>query len=437
MTREIVDPREETYKALLEVFATATGLPIGLFEKRGGQTVGIFSKTALENFEPYCKLIQSFPEGRIACEIDHCQRASRALQKGEAWLTLCYAGLYNEAIPIKVDGEARAVLLYGQMRIADKEHEELSLKKHQEAVTRLGLTKEQAAQLRDLLLKTKQYSTDEFEALKATFPNIAQWLYRLIDAEEKLTRHVEKVTHELQTRLQAVLAIAENLYYDMLEVPKLRQDLKNTVNEVLNSALALDTIVQSLGEFLEEYHFEKRLIEPLLYEAKRIYKAEAARKRVSIYIKLEPVNGKPPSLEISASHLQRAINNMVHNAVKYSFYGGDERRRYVRIMGRNADHDHYSITIESYGVGILPEEIETGAIFRNGYQGKLTHGEYRTGAGKGLYFAKQVIERHHGWIEVSSKQMGGEENPPEKQPHLNRFTIYLPYRQPREKMHNG
>jgi signal transduction histidine kinase len=87
------------------------------------------------------------------------------------------------------------------------------------------------------------------------------------------------------------------------------------------------------------------------------------------------------------------------------------------------------VTIENYGVGILAEERD--AIFQDGVQGKLTQGEYRTGAGKGLFFTKQVIDRHHGKIKVTSRKMS-EETHPEGQPHLNQFTVYLPYEQPKE-----
>jgi signal transduction histidine kinase len=68
---------------------------------------------------------------------------------------------------------------------------------------------------------------------------------------------------------------------------------------------------------------------------------------------------------------------------------------------------------------------------KRGYQGKLTQGEYRTGSGKGLFFADSVIKRHHGRIDVSSKPMSGEQSP-EGKSHHNRFIVFIPYRQPGE-----
>ena len=48
------------------------------------------------------------------------------------------------------------------------------------------------------------------------------------------------------------------------------------------------------------------------------------------------------------------------------------------------------------GIGIKNDELEKGLIFKDGYQGELTHGENRTGPGKGLTFVKRVIDRHKG-----------------------------------------
>ena len=89
----------------------------------------------------------------------------------------------------------------------------------------------------------------------------------------------------------------------------------------------------------------------------------------------------------------------------------------------------YALEIKNYGVGIQPDEIIERKIFSDGYQGRLTQGEYRTGSGKGLNFVKNVIDEHHGSIEVESRMMA-DENDPEGRPHLTRFTIYLPYVQP-------
>jgi len=427
------EARREAQETLLDIFASANRLPIGLFERREGEVVRIASEASLDALEePYCRALQSMPGGREACMRDQCLRAQRALDTGQEALTLCHAGLYSQALPIVVDGTARAVLLYGEMRIADPAYQAASLEKHRETMVRLGLCGAEAQRLEGLFHQVKEFSPGELEALKATLPKIGVWLYRLFDQEDRLERQVERVMHEVQTRVQAVLANAELLFYELPTIPGVKPSIRIRTNEVLNTTLALSTVVQNLGDFLEDYRFTKRPIEKLLREARRIYAAEAARREVKIFIDIEPVDGRPPELEVSEDHLQYAFNNLMHNAIKYSFRGGPGRERFVRVVGQPAGK-FYSITFENYGVGILPEEIEKGLIFLDGYQGCLTRGEYRTGSGKGLYFTKRVVDRHGGKIEVTSTLVGDADRGPEGQPHLNRFTIYLPYERKKEE----
>lgn len=428
-------PRREGYRAqareaLLEIFASANDLPIGLFEERNDQIVRFATRSSLDDREAaYCRAIQDLPRGRQKCTQDQCLRAADVLDRGLEELTVCHAGLFSQAMPIKVDGVTRAVLLCGEVRIAGPGYEAQSLEKHHQAMEALGIEGEQRDELRDLLLQTKRFSPERLEQLKATLPRVGAWLYRLFDEEERLDRHVEKITHELQIRLQPVLAHAEILHLDLKDLPDLPTRVQERAREVLNTTFALSTIIHSMGEFLEEYHFARRPLAPLLEEARRIYAVEAGRRAVDIRLRLEPVSGREPALEISADHLQYALNNLLHNAIKYSFRGGPGRPRYVRISGKPAGND-YAVAFENYGVGILPEEIESRRIFEEDYQGELTRGEYRTGSGKGLYFADQIVQNHHGRIEVTSAPMGDASDGLEGHPHLNRFVVYLPYKQP-------
>jgi len=418
--------RKEAQKALLDMFSGATGLPIGLYDLQDGNLEVVFSQMSLSNFEPHCQFIQQFPDGKALCQADQCNRAITVLDAREEQLTLCHAGLYNQAVPIKVNGETQAVILYGEMQIEGDSYRAKSLEKHQEAIAKLDLSDQDARQLRDLLLNAKKYSPERLDEIKMVFPKVEEWFYVLMDEEDRLKAGVDRVTHDMQTRLQAIIANAENL---VLELPMIStSDSQKMAREVLFSALALDTLVQNLGHYLEDYDFRKRSIGPLIFEAKRVYQAEAARRGIDIRINLkEP---REHLVEISRSHMQHALNNLVHNAVKYSYRSGYGRQRFVKIEGY-PQKGNYVIEIKNYGVGILPEEIESGAIYRDGYQGQLTQGEYRTGSGKGLSFAYSVIQQHHGSIEVESRLLS-DKIEPEGEPHLTLFTIRLPYKQPKE-----
>ena len=53
----------------------------------------------------------------------------------------------------------------------------------------------------------------------------------------------------------------------------------------------------------------------MVMEAVALYKAEAERRCVEIRLDMK----ESSTIEMSRLHLQQAINNLMHNAVKYSF----------------------------------------------------------------------------------------------------------------------
>jgi len=242
---------------------------------------------------------------------------------------------------------------------------------------------------------------------------------------EGISRHVENIAHELQIRLQAALAQAENLYLDLQSKSDTScQELSKSARDLVNTILSLDLVVKNLGQISEDYWFRKEPMVPLLHACRDFYEAEAKAKGVTINVVTEPENDQPV-LEISREHLQQALFNIVHNAVKYSFRGTPEHSRWISIRGYRGER-RYTITTENYGVGILEDEY--ARIFEDGYRGRLTRGEHRTGTGRGLYVAKKVIEDHGGEIEVSSEKVNSA--------YLTLFTIHLPYSQASdERMH--
>lgn len=418
--------RQGFYAALVECLTQLTEIPIGLYENHEGHVEAIIPEASRAIYERHCKLIQSFEGGRQKCEADQLRRAKAALRSDQGLVKeCCWAGVYTESVPIKIDRTPIALLVYGEVQLDGQDHQIQSLEKHRQAVSALGLTPTQATALREALLSIKRYAPQDFAKLKAFLSKAEQLIFAFKEEENKAKYTVEKNTHELNTRLQSVIAHAENLVTQIQASEFL--EASQTAAEVLKSAESLDTVVQGLGDYLEEYRFKRQFLGPLVRHAIGLYDAEAKRRVVEIVTYLEGGDVALYAVDVSARHLQYALNNLIHNAVKYSFRGGPNRYRFVEVAGQ-PEKNFYCLTITNYGVGILPDERER--IFLDGYQGQLTRGEYRTGSGKGLRFVKRTLDRHHGRIEVEST-LRAEKETPEGKPHLNRFIVRLPYYQPK------
>lgn len=206
--------------------------------------------------------------------------------------------------------------------------------------------------------------------------------------------------------IQSITASAENLYYAVAEKEQ-KEMAQNIVEEMKRLANFAENMRSSLIEAKEQtYHFEKYDIYTCLTKCIRLYRKEAEKKGVIIHDPFTISGEKFPEIDMHKIDLTRAFENLIHNAVKYSF-SGYGREKFISIIGEQFEN-YYCISISNYGVGILPEELSSGKIFEEGYRGELSTDRFRTGSGIGLSEVKKIIKRHNGRIEITSEQKGGD-----------------------------
>jgi two-component system phosphate regulon sensor histidine kinase PhoR len=108
-----------------------------------------------------------------------------------------------------------------------------------------------------------------------------------------------------------------------------------------------------------------------------------------------------PELRVLADHDQaaRAIQNVLHNAVKLTPQDGE-----VRITAA-ADEEQITLSIQDSGPGIRPDEIER--IFERFY--RSDQARETPGTGLGLAIARHIMIAHGGniWAENRSPPDSG------------------------------
>lgn len=129
--------------------------------------------------------------------------------------------------------------------------------------------------------------------------------------------------------------------------------------------------------------------------------------------------------EISQNDIERVICNLLQNVQKYSYKG---ESRFVKIRARELQpDDKVEFFVESFGIPIKKEEIDSGAIWKFGYRGELSYASDRDGTGVGLADAKDVIDAHGGEIFLTSKPVADDGTPPGyKVPYITKITIRIP-----------
>jgi ligand-binding sensor protein len=114
--------RRNLQNQLLTLFFANTWLTFSLFELVDGHLSLVGTTADSANLQPFCRYIQDLPCGAGRCENDKCDRAAtafRVLSDGGdgTRLIMCHAELWNQEVPVLVNGEVLGVLrLWGDAR---------------------------------------------------------------------------------------------------------------------------------------------------------------------------------------------------------------------------------------------------------------------------------------------------------------------------------
>lgn len=386
----MADPHESLVKMLLDLYSEKTGAPIAFVYKNE-----IIWQPAKEFCSPYCCEINKWDKNK--CEIDHFNRSR--LKEGK--LTLCHAGLWNFVVPINdKDGNPIGALLTGQRRLKDKDQQSLEVLLSLRNLN--DIPEEQYLRFRKSFYETPIIDSFDINYLK-TLKTIEERIYEIIITWDIEKRKTLNLAHEFLLPIQSIVANASNLAKKLEQSDGgLKEQANNIKDQVIKLGKYADNMRSSLSGGDEKYNFKMGNILELLDENISVLKWDASRKNVEIK-KPELVGNPFTYFPMSYSQLNRAFFNLLHNAVKYSFFSLEDKNRYIETRVRSMKN-YCIIEISNYGTGILEDEFEK--IFDEGYRGKLSGDRERTGSGIGLTEARKIIGKHGGTITVQSVCMG-------------------------------
>lgn len=218
-----------------------------------------------------------------------------------------------------------------------------------------------------------------------------------IAAAETEVRFVSNITHELKTPLTGILSYAELLgqYEDIDENTK-SEFIQIITNEAKHLNNLIDDVLQlsSLQHGLK--HTDRRpfdLETNLRSATTQLEREERARIEFDFGAELSPVTGDPELLQRMWFHLMK-------NAALYS---APDTPIEVRV---SCQQDSVAVEVKDHGIGIEPSEIDM--IFERFHQiGEDVLTNKNKGTGLGLAIAKDVVELHHGSIDVESEPRVG------------------------------
>lgn len=212
-------------------------------------------------------------------------------------------------------------------------------------------------------------------------------------AEQKKNDLVMYLAHDLKTPLVSAISHLNLLREKYLSIaPVKSEQLEDLINEFLeNTRYSLSTISLQYSEINLT-----RLLEQLVYEFQLVLE----QKRLTCRL----IAADDILLNCDTDKMQRVFNNLLRNAVNYSYDGTEI------AIGAESAGDSVTLTFSNHGVTISQEKPER--IFEQFY--RLDTGRGSGGSGMGLAIARQIITLHKGTILAASKD------------GLTVFTVALP-----------
>jgi signal transduction histidine kinase len=230
---------------------------------------------------------------------------------------------------------------------------------------------------------------DELADLGQDFDHMAGRLQTLLDAQRRL---LHDVSHELRSPLARLQAAADLMrqqperaaeFIERIERDTARMD--TLVGELLTLA-RLDAGIN--GKLDEEVDL-REVIADIADDAR----IEADAKGCTVEV------GAGDTALTRGSHelLQRAIENVVRNAVRHSPPGGRV------VLAAHAVDGMLRVTVADDGPGVFDADL--GAIFDPFFRSGSAHAT--SGYGLGLAITRRVIEAHGGRVAATNRPGGG------------------------------
>ena len=225
---------------------------------------------------------------------------------------------------------------------------------------------------------------DELGRLARSFNQTLDSLERSVEAQRQL---VADASHELRTPIASLRANVQTLEHDERLPPRERESLRADIVAELDelTALVADIVELARGTKPAELADEVRLDEIVRDVAAR---ARARSDGVAIEVAAEPtvVRGEP-------ARIQRAVSNLVDNAVKWS-PGGSTIEIDVADGG---------LSVRDHGPGFA--ETDLPHVFERFYRADTARS--MPGSGLGLAIVRQAAEAHGGEARASNAPGGG------------------------------
>ncbi len=224
---------------------------------------------------------------------------------------------------------------------------------------------------------------------------LAESLSRQETYERNRRELIAALSHDLRTPIAAIRGYVEGLRDGIPRDEAARARYLATIDE---KARLLDRLIGELFVYsrsdIEGVRIRRSEVD--LAELARQVAAEAERVFDGLSTTVDPGDDRPIVVRVDRDHLNRALHNIIENAVVHG--GRDSVHVTVSIRGYD---DRAVIELCDSGDGI-PAGVEE-RIFEGFFRADSSRSSDRPGAGLGLAVVRQVVEAHGGTVRAANR----------------------------------
>jgi two-component system sensor histidine kinase MprB len=258
-------------------------------------------------------------------------------------------------------------------------------------VRRLTAAVRHVAETQDLGERIDERRRDEIGSLARSFNSMLavldETVHRLDESARVQRRLVADASHELRTPVTSLRTNIEVLERaDELPAGERKRLIADVVEQLAELSLLINDLIELARE--DEHIETPEDIRFDILVAEAIERARLHAPHASFVADLEPtlVSGVP-------SRLDRAVNNLLDNAVKFA--GTDQP---IEVRLRDGE-----LEVRDHGPGIAPDELPH--VFDRFFRGARSRA--LPGSGLGLAIVRQVAELHAGSVSAAAAPDGG------------------------------
>jgi two-component system, OmpR family, heavy metal sensor histidine kinase CusS len=231
----------------------------------------------------------------------------------------------------------------------------------------------------------------ELASLAGTFNEM---LDRLEDSFDRISRFSADIAHDLRTPVNNIRGEAEVALARARTIDEYRDALESSLEEAVRLSDLIGNLLFLARTESPLMHLRREPVDvaELLDRVQEYYEASAADGGISLSTRF---GDEPVIAELDRTLMQRAVGNLVSNAVAHTLWGGSV------VMAASTQSAIVRIEVTDTGIGIPPEALPR--VFDRFYRVDPSRSQASGGTGLGLAIVQGIMSLHGGKVEIDSQ----------------------------------